>query len=402
MLASPSSHWLITGQHATPDSHPARRRLTVTSAPPRCGQTSCHVVTPIVLLLSLLTACNTAPAFGDDVAIGVGALPGRPGYENVVRGVELAVAELNRTPGVQFRIALPADSASSAVTVAAAHRADPSVIAVVGHPESGQTQLAVPVYAALDDGGRNAVASVSPTASSPALSGMSEWFFRVAPSDQAGAQDVARFAMDSLGLRVAAVVYRNDAYGRDWVAAFAERWRAGDGELVVRDPYLAGETDWELYAAHIAAQAPDVVLFPGDADEAVQFLRALRAAGARSQFIGGDGTEAIAQNAEFAGARYVSFFSAERATSPEARQFLAEWQARYGTPVDMFGALSYDAAMALGHAVRRAQPRTRAGVRAALATLDIAGVGGRIAFDSATHDVIGRSVVVSTVAPRSP
>jgi branched-chain amino acid transport system substrate-binding protein len=270
-------------------------------------------------------------------------------------------------------------------------------VAVVGHPESGNTQLAVPVYADVGDGGRDAVVAISPTASSPGLSGISDWFFRVAPSDEAGARDVARHAYDSLGFRSAAIIYRNDSYGRDWARAFAETWTERRGRIVIRDPYLTGQTDWEVYATHIAGRDPDVVLFPGDAGDAVLFLRALRAAGARAQFIGGDGTEAIAQQPEFSGARYVTFFQADQAKSPTARGFLDAWARAHNTPPDMFGALSYDAALAIGAAVRAANPRTRAGVRDAMAALQMEGVAGRIAFDPKSHDVIGRSVVVTTV-----
>ncbi len=351
----------------------------------------------LAALLAVLCACGSATSFSDEVAIGVGALPGRPGYENVVRGVQLAVTELNKTPGIRFRIALPADSASSAVAVAAAHRADRSVVAVVGHPESGNSQLAIPVYAAVGEAGRDAVVAISPTASSPALSGISPWFFRVAPSDEAGARDVARHAHDSLGFKSAAIIYRNDSYGRDWASAFADTWRSLGGSIVIRDPYLTGQTDWQVYATHIAGRDPDVVLFPGDADDAAQFLRALRVAGARAQFIGGDGTEAIAQQPEFRGARYVTFFRAEQATSAAARTFLDAWGKAHQEPPDMFGALSYDAALAIGAAVRAASTRTRAGVREAMEGLAIDGVAGRIAFDANTHDVIGRSVVVTTV-----
>ncbi len=354
----------------------------------------------LAALVILTAACSTGSSFSDEIAIGVGALPGRPGYENVVRGVQLAVAKLNESATgsqVRFRVALPNDSASSAVAVAAAHRADPTVVAVVGHPESGNTQLAIPVYADIGNGGRDAVLAISPTASSPALSGISEWFFRVAPSDEAGARDVARHARDSLGFQTAAIIYRNDSYGRDWAAAFADTWRSLGGWVLIRDPYLTGQTEWDVYATHIARRDPDVVLFPGDAGDAALFLRALRKAGARAQFIGGDGTEAISKDAEFRGARYVTFFRAEKATSATGRDFLAAWDKAYNEPPDMFGALSYDAALAIGAAVRAASPRTRAGVRDAMAALNIEGVAGRIAFDAATQDVIGRNVVVTTV-----
>jgi branched-chain amino acid transport system substrate-binding protein len=349
-----------------------------------------------------LLACASPPAPTDEVGIAVGALPGRPGYEQVVRGVTLAVARLNAEGDTRFRVVLPADSAASVVAVAAAHRANPSVMGVVGHPESGATQVAIPVYADVGDGGRNAVVAISPTASSPTLSGISPWFYRVAPSDAAGARDVARFAWDTLRVGIAAVVYRNDAYGRDWAAAFTEAWTARGGTVLIRDPYLAGQTDWDVYAAHVAREDPDLVLFPGDTEDAVPFLRALRAAGARAGFIGGDGTEGLAGLPEFAGARYVTFFHAEVATGAEAQRFLSAWHTAHSEPPDGFAALAYDAALAIGAAWRAAPEKSRAGVRDALETLTLEGAGGRVAFARATHDVIGRSVVVRTVGPDAP
>jgi ABC-type branched-subunit amino acid transport system substrate-binding protein len=63
----------------------------------------------------------------------------------------------------------------------------------------------------------------------------------------------------------------------------------------------------------------------------------------------------------------------------------------------MFGALSYDAALAIGTAWRAAPEKTRAGLRDALTTVRLDGAGGPIAFDAATRDVVGRSIVVITV-----
>jgi branched-chain amino acid transport system substrate-binding protein len=351
--------------------------------------------------LLLLAACDAPEGPRTDLGIGVGALPGRPGYEHVVLGVQLAVARLNAdaVDGARFRVVLPGDSARSAVAIASALRADPAVIGVVGHPESGTTQAAVPVYAALGEDAGDAVAVVSPTATSPALSGISPWFFRVAPSDAASARDVARYAWDSLRVGIAAVVYRNDAYGRDWTTAFAAAWLSRGGTLPVRAPYLPGQTAWATYAAHIAAEDPDVVLFPGDATDAAELLRALRAAGARAAFIGADGTEALAGQPEFAGVRIARIYQPDADTTAEARRFRDAWHTRRPGPPDMFAALAYDAALAIGTAWRASAVRSRAGLRDALERLAIDGAGGRIAFDRATHDVLGRGVSISVVAP---
>ena len=67
-----------------------------------------------------------------------------------------------------------------------------------------------------DSGGVNAVVAISPTGTSPALSGASKWLFRVCPSDVQTSATMARYALDSLHARRASVIYRNDAYGKDW------------------------------------------------------------------------------------------------------------------------------------------------------------------------------------------
>ncbi len=334
------------------------------------------------------------------VALGVGALPGRPGYESMLRGLELAVIRLNEANGVRFRLRLPDSGSISAVGIAGQLRDDASVIGVVGHPESGNTLEAVPVYADVEHEGVNAVVAVSPTASSPRLSGISPWFFRVAPSDHDAARFVAQWVRDSMHASRAAIIYRNDAYGREWASTFGESFAERGAKVIERAPYLSGIMEWEAYARLIEAQRPDVVLFPGDAADALALLRALKARDVRVPFVGGDGTEGMQGAPEAEGAHFVAFFRPERATSAEGRRFLQQYRERYTADPDMFAALSYDAALAIGRTVQ-AGARSRLAVRAALeqlgrATPSVDGAAGVIAFD-AKHDIAGRSVVVTTV-----
>ncbi len=358
------------------------------------------VAAPLALALA---ACTGSRASGGDgsLAIGVGAIPGSPNYEQVVNGVVLAVDRLNaQHPTLRFRVRLPDSSANSAVRVAQQLRDDPNVVAVVGHPESGNSLEALPIYADAEHAGANAVVAVSPTSSSPRLSGISPWFFRVAPSDADAAGYTARWVLDSLPARRAVVVYRNDSYGRDWAATFATAFAAGGGGVVMREPYLTGVVEWDAYASVIASLAPDVVLFPGDGDDALAFLRALRARGVRVPFVGGDGTESMRRHPDAAGAHYLSFFESARATSPEAGYFLPRFRERHGRDPDMFAALSYDAAIVVGRTMA-AGARTRASLRLALEQVgngapSVDGVAGRIAFEK-NHDIKGRGVVITRV-----
>lgn len=358
----------------------------------------------IALAALAVSACQRHVTPGSDsgeVAIGVGAIPGHPGYESILRGLDMAVERLNEAGTTRFRLRRPDRGSTSAVQVAQQLRDDPAVIGVVGHPESGNTIEAVPVYADVEHGGRNAVVAISPTASSPRLSGISPWFFRVAPSDDDAARYVARWVYDSLGARRAAVVYRNDSYGRDWSSTFSEAFVKAGAKVLSHDPYLTGITEWDAYAQLLARLKPDVLLFPGDADDAVEMLRALRTAGVSLTFIGGDGTEGMRDSSVAQGAHYVAFFHPDRIHTEEGRTFARRFKEKYHQDPDMFAAMSYDAALAIGRTVIKGAS-TRAALRSALEQLGtgdspaVEGAGGRITF-AKNHDIAGRSVVITSI-----
>ncbi len=339
-------------------------------------------------------------------AIGLGAMAARPGYVSMQRGLQMAVERLNETGKLRFRVRAPDKGAISAVQVAQQLRDDPNVIGVVGHPESGNTIETIPVYADAEHIGKNGVVAVSPTASSPRLTGISPWFFRVAPSDEEAARFVAHWVLDSLGATRAAVVYRNDSYGRDWASTFSESFVKGGGAVLARNPYLSDITEWDAYAQLLARLKPEVLLFPGDAGDAVDMLRALHATGVKIAFIGGDGTEGMRDSSEAEGARYVAFFHPDGVTTEEGRTFVRRYRERFKQDPDMFAAMSYDAALVIGRSVQKGA-NTRAAVRHALEILGtkqspaIEGVAGMLAFQR-NHDIAVRAVVITSIRNSAP
>src|SRR5690606_26855195 len=109
---------------------------------------------------------------------------------------------------------------------------------------------------------------------------------RVCPTDLTASEAVARYVVDSLKARRAAVIYRNDSYGRDWTKSFTAAYRLAGGTVVQRDPYLTGITEWTAYAHYMKQLGAEVLLFPGSVEDAELAIRAVRAAGADIQFIG--------------------------------------------------------------------------------------------------------------------
>ncbi|MBV9880361.1 MAG: ABC transporter substrate-binding protein [Gemmatirosa sp.] len=359
--------------------------------------------------LATVAACHLPgrSGAGGDVAIGVAFNPKRQGMDEIVRGATLAAETLSRDAaaragGVRFVVRQAPQRLTSAVEVAQALRDDPSVVGIVGDAESGRTLDALPIVEDVEHGGARAIVAVSPTATSPALSGRSPWIFRVTPSDVAVSRATAAYLADSLGARRAAVVYRNDSYGRDWTAAFLGAFRARGGTVVQRDPYVAGVTEWEALAAYTHRTGADAILFPGSAEDAADFLRALRAEGVTVPFVGGDAVATLATRPEFAGARYATPYAADRAPhTPTSAAFIAAYRARWHDAPTARAALAYDAALVIGQAAL-AVGRDRQQVRSWIATLGtahppLAGATGTLAFDPA-HDARDRSVTIATVA----
>jgi branched-chain amino acid transport system substrate-binding protein len=357
--------------------------------------------------LVVFGGCSRRAPVGSDIGIAVALNPHRAGMQTVYNGVQLAVAQLNaqfgdKLNGAKFRMVKGAPDVIDPVKIADTFRENSSVVGVVGHPESGTTLAAIDEYADAKNGGRNGVVAISPTGTSPALSGANKWLFRVCPSDLQSSRAVARFLLDSLKAKRASIIYRNDSYGKDWTKSFTDTYRKGGGGVVERDPYLQGATPWDAYAGYLKVLKPDVLLFPGSQEDALLALRAMRTAGVTTPFIGGDATSGLEANAaEFPNVRYTAFFLARRATSPEARQFIDAYKAAFKEEPDQRAALAYDAAMLIGRGVVDVGP-DRAKIRDYVESIGngrppMAGVAGPIAFDD-KHDPVNKPVVIARVA----
>ena len=173
----------------------------------------------------------------------------------VKQGIEMALAEINERGGiggskVEWLSRNDSASGARAAEVATEFLENRRVVAVVGHVNSGAMVAAARVY----DGGLPAVAV---TATSPDLTGISPWVFRVMPSDSVNGIHLAEFAQ-RMAFKRTAVLYENDAFGRNLADAFRRAYR---GELVSFDPIPSDSTtDFEPYIAYIKSRLPDAVL----------------------------------------------------------------------------------------------------------------------------------------------
>ncbi|HEX2092361.1 MAG TPA: ABC transporter substrate-binding protein [Longimicrobiaceae bacterium] len=317
----------------------------------------------------------------EPVAIGT-AGPWRDGYALMVRrAVELAAEEVNAAGGIdgkgrgrKLEVVARDDGGDGirAATIAQEFLGSPRVVAVVGHANSGGMVGAAPLY---DHG----LAAISPTATSPEISGISPWVFRVTTNDSVNGAMLARFASE-LGKRRVAVLYENNVYGRDLAEAFRA---AFGGTLVGVDPIAGDGTKVEPFITYYRGVAPDLVFVAGTDGSGRALLREALRQGFRTQWLSGDGWAGIQSDTVAAEGAYVAVPFSVHDPRPEARRFVAAFRARYGVEPDAGAAHAYDATLLLVQAIREVGP-DREAVRDYLARVRgdraYAGVTGEIRF----------------------
>jgi branched-chain amino acid transport system substrate-binding protein len=310
------------------------------------------------------------------------------------QGIELAVDEINASPAWggarHLEIAFANDSASGARAAAIAQQFVDSapIVAVVGHVNSGTMVAAARVY-------DKHLAAVATTATSPALTGISPWAFRVIPSDSANGITIAQFE-NRLGRKRAVILYENNSYGRGLVESFRKSFT---GTVVSVDPIGEGaDQDFEPYVEYFRRVQPDVVFVAGTDVSGLAFLKEARKQHLTADLVGGDGWQTLAPSPLAEGIFVGAPFSAQD-PRPEVRAFVAAFEKKYNTVPDGNAALAYDATKLLASAVEKVGAN-RARIRQYLASLTDAdayhGVTGTIRF-RADGDPIGKGIVMTRV-----
>lgn len=298
------------------------------------------------------------------------------------QGAELARREINAEGGIRGRpleLRAADDSASPGRAIAVADRfyGESEVVAVVGPVNSGTTTSAAPVY-------QQGLVAVATSATSPEVSRLGEWIFRVATSDSANGVQLAQLARRMAA--PTAILYANDDYGRGLARSFGGALEAAGGTVVGIDPYLETTEDFRPYLERLRRRGARLIFIAGIEDGAARIIHQARAAGLDVRFLGGDGLEGLkAMGPTFEGTLVGLLYHRDR--SAAARGFAERFRAAYGREADSFAALGYDAtrllatAAAEGGANREAIRRYLAGVGRSGGAEPFPGVTGTIRFD---------------------
>ena len=280
------------------------------------------------------------------------------------RAFDLAIRHVNDAGGV---LGKPVESVVADATrdPATAVEAARRLVEVEGvHAIVGPNSSAAALPIARSVSGPLRVPTISPSATSPELTGVEDggFFFRTALSDAAQGPVLASVTR-GLGFDNIGVIYQDDPYGRGLSAAFEASW---DGTLraVSIDP---NETVYRAAlerSASAGARALLLVVFEG---HALSIVREALEAGIYDRFVFADSLKRIALVRELGGDVLGGMHGAANASDP-GNAATAGWEAafiaEYGAlPVLAYVKETYDATMALALAAQAAGGVDGAAVR---------------------------------------
>ena len=351
---------------------------------------SCITVIAIVLGVAFLQSCAggekgkqskiligfAGPLSGDDAQFG----------EDIARGVEIAIDEINQKGGLlgrQVELIKLDDKADPREASNAASKlvANSGVIGVVGHLNSGCSIPASVIYH------RAGMVMISPSSTDDALTeqGYPE-VFRVVLKDSAQAPPAAVIAKEKLGATRIAVLNDKTAYGKGLAEKFKKKAIELGMEIVADDSFNKGEKDFSTIVTKLIAAKPDVVYIGAMYTEPALLMKQARPRGLNATFMGGDGWKApklMEIGGDATEGAIISFLAPPWEADETAKSFLETYRTKYNDQVKSFAPFAYNAMMTLAEAIRKAGVADRAAVVKAMHAPDfrLEAIGGSIEFD---------------------
>ena len=301
-------------------------------------------------------------------------------------GVLMAADEINQAGGIngrQIDIVIEDDKGSpeEAAQVTGKLIDRYKVVAIIGAGASGNSLAAAPKAQSAR------VPLIAPSSTNPAVTQVGDYIFRACFIDAFQGEVMAKFAVNTLNAKRAAIMLDfNSPYSRGLTDFFEFSFAKLGGEIVTKQSYSQGDPDYRGQLSAIKAANPDVIYIPGYYGDVAIIAKQARQLGLMVPLLGADGWDAPELwelGGDALNGSYISNHYSADDPSETIQKFVHSYRQRYGnlTP-DAHAALAYDALRFLVEAIQRAGTTEGPKLRDALAeTKNFAGVTGIISMD---------------------
>jgi len=332
-----------------------------------------------LLAMVFATGLSSCKKKGETLVIGLLVPLDGPAADmgkSAAQGAQLAIEQANRAkhdtdPEL---VLMMEDTKGQAVSaVSGIHKlVDADSISIAIGPFTDVATMAVAPIAA-----KSKVIIISPGATAPEITHAGDYIFRNEMSDAEGGRKQGELAFHTLGYRRMAAFYQDNDRGKVLHAAFKAAFEQLGGKLVLEEPFAPWSKEFRPALAKLQAADPDgILLIAGE--ECVPFLKQRKELGidvpvfATSGFENASYLEQLGDAAEGVFYGYYGIFDPQ-SDNPVSKQFVTDYQERFGERPSYYSALAYDAAGMVVMALQMAsfdESKTRE------ALFDIAGFQG--------------------------
>lgn len=365
----------------------------------------------ILIIASMLLAACGGGAQANVIKVGViaeltGDIPAVGA--SCKNAAELAVKEINDAGGldiggtkytVELFVEDNAGKADQSASAASKLITQQNVVAIIGPNAS---RYAIPASEIAES---SKVVLISPWSTNPkaTLKGDTtepkQYVFRAAFIDPFQGRVVAKFALDNLQAKNAAVLYDVASdYNKGIAEFFKATFEESGGTVVAFETYTTGDKDFSAQLTKIKDAAPDVIFLPNYYSEVPLQIQQAHRLGIDVPFLGSDSwgsSELITLCGTDCEGFYFSTHYAADAATPVATKFIESYKTTYGVTPDDVAALTYDSFGLLWNALKNAGTVDRESVRTGMAMItNYEGVTGNMAFESGSGDPVKSAVIL--------
>jgi branched-chain amino acid transport system substrate-binding protein len=312
--------------------------------------------------------------------------------ESAKNGVLMAAEEINQAGGINGRridVVIEDDQGSAEMAAARSSKLIDvdKVIAVIAGGTSGNSRAAAPKAQVAK------IPLISPSATDPAVTQIGDYIFRACFIDAFQGEVMAKFAVNTLKAKKAAILLDfNSPYSRGLSDFFELSFTRRGGQIVSKQLYTLNDGDYRGQLDSIRLAAPDVIYIPGYYGNVAIIAKQARQMGITRVLLGGDGWDAPELwelGGDALNGSYISNHYSADDPSPTIQTFVREYKLRYGNLApDAHAALAYDATRVLTDAIQRAGTTDGPKLRDALAqTKNFAGITGDITINEERNAV---------------
>jgi len=371
----------------------------------------------VMIIASMLLAACGGGAQANVIKVGViaeltGDIPAVGA--SCKNAAELAVKEINDAGGIdiggtKYTVELfvedNAGKADQSASAASKLITQQNVVAIIGPNAS---RYAIPASEIAES---SKVVLISPWSTNPktTLKGDTtdpkQYVFRAAFIDPFQGRVVAKFALDNLGAKNAAVLYDVASdYNKGIAEFFKATFEENGGTVVAFETYTTGDKDFSAQLTKIKDTAPDVIFLPNYYSEVPLQIQQAHRLGIDVPFLGSDSwgsSELITLCGTDCEGFYFSTHYAADAATPVATKFIESYKTTYGVTPDDVAALTYDSFGLLWDALQAAGKVDRESVRTGMSMItNYEGVTGNMAFESGSGDPVKSAVILQVTGDK--